>query len=96
MGSGRSSRPDLLKVLAELRNGKLKPVNILKMVPNPPRLAPTLNRVIDEVMHPVAEKNKTLYIVDSTLHAAVEVSDTLIQSLVKTVRYNVTRILGGE
>lgn len=68
----------------------------LRMLPDPPRLAPTLNRVIDSVMHPLAEERRELYALDSLLHLAVEVGDTVALSIAKTIRYNLPRVLGGR
>jgi len=47
-------------------------------------------RSIDEVLHPLAEGDRQLYIVDSVAHLIVETSDSIIQSLHKTIKYNLT------
>jgi len=85
--------PETTKLLEKLMKGELRLEDILRHAPDPPRIAPILNRVIDEVMHPLAEKNKKLYYVDSALHIAVELGDALAQSLIKTIRYNIPKIL---
>jgi len=69
---------------------------LLRLTPDPPRVAPLLNRVIDEVLHPLAEKRRELYLLDSALHTAVELGDALAKSLAKTIRYNLSRLLGEE
>jgi hypothetical protein len=71
-------------------------INYLKNLPRPPRLAPVINKKIDELLHPLAEKNKLLYIVDSLAHTAVEQADSLVQSLYKVVKYNLDKMLRGE
>jgi len=84
---------ELLALLEEVRKGRVDPAKLLRYVPDPPRLAPTLNRLIDRVMHPLAEKRTELYVVDSALHILVEVGDQLVQSIAKTVRFNIPRVL---
>lgn len=70
--------------------------NYLKNMPPPPRLAPLLNPKIDALIHPLAEKNKTLYIADALVHTIVEQCDSLIMSLYKASKYNLTKMLEGE
>lgn len=72
------------------------PLWLLKALPDPPRLSPVLNRLIDRVLHPLAEKNRALYLLDSALHISVELGDALVQSIVKSVRYNAPRLLEKE
>lgn len=69
------------------------PENILKNIPDPPKLAPILNRIIDETIHPIAEKNKALYILDSILHTTAEIADTIMYSITKTLRYNIPKLI---
>ena len=70
---------------------------ILRVTPDPPRLAPTLNRAIDRVLHPLArEYGRGVYVIDTLLHWAVEAADSAAASLAKTLRYNAPRILGLE
>ena len=64
--------------------------------PEPPRLSPYLNRVIDSALHPLAERDRRLYAVDTALHVAVELADQLVLSLYKAAVYNLPRALGGE
>jgi hypothetical protein len=71
-------------------------VNYLKNMPPPPRLAPILNKRIDELLHPLGERNKSIYIVDAVAHALVEQADSLVLSLYKSIRYNLPKILRGE
>ena len=71
-------------------------VNYLKNLPRPPRLAPVINKKIDELLHPLAEKNKLLYIVDAVAHTVVEQADALVLSVYKAIRYNLDKIVGGE
>ena len=87
------NKPNLPELLKKLREGKLKPLDLLKYAPNPPRLSPTLNRIIDETVHPLAEKHSELYVLDSLLHLTVELADTAVASLAKTVRYNLEKII---
>jgi len=54
-------------------------------LPNPPRLAPMLNRIIDGMGLPP--------ITDSLLHGFVEVGDAIALSITKSIRYNLTKIL---
>ena len=77
----------------DLRDLLRDPSQLLKVLPDPPRLSPILNRVIDEVMHPLAEERRELYLLDSALHMAVELGDALMQSVAKVVRYNVPKLL---
>ena len=79
--------------MEKLRKGELSPAELLRMIPNPPKLAPVLNRVIDKALHPAAERDERIYALDSALHTVVEVGDTLVHSLAKTIRYNVARIV---
>jgi hypothetical protein len=71
-------------------------VNYLKNVPPPPRLAPILNRKIDELLHPLAERSRLIYVVDSLAHTVVEQADSLVQSIYKAIKYNLPKLLGGE
>jgi hypothetical protein len=71
-------------------------VNYLKNLPRPPRLAPIINKKIDEILHPLAEKNKLLYIVDAVAHTVVEQADSLVLSAYKAIRYNLDKIVEGE
>lgn len=71
-------------------------INYLKNLPRPPRLAPIINKKIDELLHPLAEKNRLLYIVDSLAHTAVEQADALVLSAYKAIKYNLDKIVGGE
>lgn len=71
-------------------------VNYLKNLPRPPRLAPIINKKIDEILHPLAEKNKLLYIVDAAAHTVVEQADALVLSAYKAIRYNLDKIVEGE
>ena len=83
--------------LVDLRDLLRDPSQLLKTLPDPPRLSPILNRVIDEVMHPLAEERRELYLLDSALHTAVELGDTLVRSLVKSIRYNLSKLMeSGE
>ena len=96
----RDSVRETLKSVVELAKsvarGEIPLSQALRMLPDPPRLAPILNRIIDENLHPLAERNRLLYLVDSMLHTAVEIGDTLVHSAVKTLRYNVSKLLEGE
>ena len=85
--------PSVAELIEKLRKGQLSPEDLLKYVPDPPKMAPTLNRIIDRAIHPLAEKNKALYLLDSALHIFVETGDALAESLAKTVRYNLPKIL---
>jgi hypothetical protein len=76
-------------------SGFKKWANYLKNAPPPPRLAPILNKKVDELLHPLAERNRAIYLVDSLVHAAVEQADSLVQSLYKTIKYNLPRLLAG-
>jgi hypothetical protein len=71
-------------------------VNYLKNMPPPPRLAPILNKRIDELLHPLGERNKFIYVVDSVAHALVEQADSLVLSFYKSIKYNLPKILRGE
>ncbi len=81
------------EVLEKISEKRLGPADLLRMAPSPPRLAPVLNRLIDRVMHPLAEKNRALYALDSLLHISVEMGDAFVDSLAKTIRYNISKIL---
>jgi hypothetical protein len=70
-------------------------VNYLRNMPQPPRLAPLLNPRIDALLHPLAERNKSIYIVDAVAHALVEQADSLVLSLYKSIRYNLPKVLKG-
>ena len=71
-------------------------LELLGSVPNPPKLSPFLNRRIDEILHPAAEEDKRLYVVDSLAHMLVETADAVMLSIVKSVRYNLTKVIGSE
>lgn len=87
---------DLAKDLATLKNVK-KALDWLRSAPPPPRLAPLLNKEIDRVFHRGSgEEARTLAIIDSIAHTIVEQADSLVLSLHKTVKYNLSRILGEE
>jgi len=68
---------------------------LLELLPPPPRLAPVLNRVIDSVLHRLAEEegDPGVYLLDSALHTLVELGDQLADSIAKSVRYNLPRVL---
>ena len=87
---------EALELLKSLLNGELRLEEVMKHLPDPPKLSPFLNRKIDEKLHPLAEKDERFYFIDSLLHTFVEVSDTLAHSAIKTVRYNITRLLEGK
>lgn len=84
-----------MDVIRKAVSGELSVADALKYLPDPPRLAPTINRVIDRALHPLAERDKVFYLVDSLLHTGVEVADTLVLSFVKTLRYNVPKLVEG-
>ena len=70
---------------------------LLENFPNPPRLAPILNKRIDRTFHPHGEKdlqNPTVVFLDSLAHFVVEQADSAVQSFAKTVRYNLSRFVG--
>jgi hypothetical protein len=71
-------------------------VKYLKNLPPPPKLSPVLNKVVDKTLHPLGERNRWFYVLDSVTHTFVEQVDTLIESLYKTVKYNLEKIVGGE
>jgi hypothetical protein len=71
-------------------------LNYLKNAPPPPRLAPLLNKKIDELLHPLAERSRAVYLLDSLAHTVVEQADSLVQSLYKVVKYNLDKMLRGE
>jgi hypothetical protein len=63
-------------------------------VPEPPRLSRYLNPLIDNAIHPIADSgHPELYILDSMLHATVELSDQAVVSLWKSIYYNAPRAL---
>ena len=69
---------------------------LLENFPNPPRLAPILNRRIDKTFHPHGEKdlqNPTVVFFDSLAHFVVEQADSAVQSFAKTVRYNLSKFV---
>ena len=65
----------------------------LENLPDPPRLAPFLNRKIDAIFHPLAEKDKRALLIDTALHFLVETADSLAHSTVKAARYNLKRLV---
>jgi predicted ATP-dependent serine protease len=71
-------------------------LDVLENIPNPPKLSPLLNRQIDRVLHKAAERNRSLYIIDSLAHTAVEAADSVALSVAKSIRYNLRRIIEGE
>ena len=77
--------------MEDLRKEFLKRIENL---PSPPKLSGIINKRIDEVLHPLAEGDRQLYIVDSVAHLIVETSDSIIQSLHKTIKYNLRKIVG--
>jgi hypothetical protein len=79
--------------MEDLRKEILKRIESL---PSPPKLSGILNKKIDEILHPLAEDDEKLYILDSAAHLIVETSDSIIQSLHKTLKYNLKKIVGGE
>jgi hypothetical protein len=70
--------------------------NYLRNMPQPPRLAPLLNPRIDALLHPLAERDKSIYVVDAVAHALVEQADSLVLSLYKSIRYNLTKMLESK
>ena len=87
--------PSPLELIDKLRRGELRPADLLRYVPDPPRLAPVANQIIDRVMHPAAEKRRELYLVDSALHMLVEMGDQFVASVTKSIRYNLPKMLRG-
>jgi len=69
--------------------------DVLERIPNPPRLAPLLNKQIDELFHKAADKNRGLYLVDSLAHLVVETADSIALSISKSVRYNLKKLVEG-
>ena len=85
---------DLRKVLEEVAKN---PAKLLELIPNPPRLAPSLNRRIDQIFHPRGEedlKDPAKLFLDSLAHFIVEQADSAVQSFAKTVRYNISKVVG--
>ena len=75
------------------------PLGPLQLLPPPPRMSPVLNRVIDSVFHPWAEKQPepvrgaVVYLLDGLAHFLVEMNDQAVVSLWKFTRYNLPKIL---
>ena len=73
------------------------PAKLLKYLPDPPRLAPSLNKRIDQIFHPRGEedlKDPAKLFLDSLAHFIVEQADSAVQSFAKTVRYNISKVVG--
>ena len=69
---------------------------LLENFPNPPRLAPLINKHIDKTFHPRGEedlKDPTVVFLDSLAHFIVEQADSAVQSVAKTVRYNLAKFV---
>jgi hypothetical protein len=66
-----------------------KLLNHLKNMPPPPRLSPILNREIDRFLH----RDDRLAVIDSLAHMVVEQADSMIQSIHKTLKYNMDKLL---
>jgi len=66
----------------------VKDISKGKIPPDPPRVAPRMNKEIDKRFHKAAKENPSLWIVDSILHMGVEVGDQVAQSATKSLRYN--------
>jgi len=58
---------------------------IIKRIPNPPKLSPTLNRYIDDLKLPP--------LADSALHLMAEQLDTAVFSITKSIRYHLPDVL---
>jgi len=85
---------DPWKVLEEVAKD---PAKLLKYLPDPPRLAPSLNKRIDQIFHPRGEedlKDPAKLFLDSLAHFIVEQADSAVQSFAKTVRYNISKVVG--
>lgn len=67
----------------------------LRRLPNPPKLSTFLNPIIDSKLHPIAEKDKKLYLIDNALHTSIELADALVLSIHKSIKYNLSRLLEG-
>ena len=84
---------DLRKVLEEIVKD---PAMLLKYIPDPPRLSPSLNKRIDQIFHPRGEedlKDPAKLFLDSLAHFIVEQADSAVQSFAKTVRYNISKVV---
>ena len=68
----------------------------LRSIPSPPKLAPTLNKVIDGLFHPHFEEHKGFVLADSIAHAVVEQADSFVASVAKTIKYNLDKLVGEE
>jgi len=75
------------------------PAKILEYLPSPPRLAPSLNKRIDQIFHPRGEedlKDPSKLFLDSLAHFIVEQADSTVQSFAKTVRYNISKVISHK
>jgi hypothetical protein len=79
--------------MEDLRRELLKRIENL---PSPPKLSGIINKRIDEILHPLAEDDEKLILLDSAAHLIVETADSIVQSLHKTIKYNLKKIVGGE
>jgi len=70
---------------------------LIKEIPDPPRIAPHLNKLIDQHLHPKTKEpeGELVYLIDWMLHTAVEVADTFVASVHKGVKYNLSKMLEG-
>jgi len=75
------------------------PSKLLRYLPDPPRLAPSLNKRIDQIFHPRGEedlRDPAKLFLDSLCHFIVEQADSAVQSFAKTVRYNISKVVGNS
>lgn len=85
-----------MKILAEIAKD---PSKLLRHLPDPPKLAPSLNKRIDQIFHPRGEedlKDPSKLFLDSLAHFIVEQADSAMQSFAKTVRYNISKVVGNS
>jgi len=68
--------------------GRRRERSPLEYLPNPPRLSPVLNRVIDDMKLPPR--------LDSLIHLIVEMGDTVVMSITKSIRYHREKLWRSE
>jgi len=68
-------------------------LNYLRNMPPPPKLSLILNSEIDKIFHPLGERNKIFYIIDTMFHFMIEQGDSLMSSLYKFIKYNMNKLI---
>jgi hypothetical protein len=71
-----------------------KLLNYLRNMPPPPKLSSILNPEIDKIFHPLGERDKNFYIIDTMLHFMIEQGDSLMLSVHKFIKYNMNKLIG--